>query len=92
LIFGVGFAKCRRSALTGLQNFFTLLPILLPLNSLNPSWDGSQSCNIKNLENPKITDVIEVIGKVTLAFALSLGLLSPLIPSFSGIRKGRKFY
>jgi hypothetical protein len=40
--FWSGLAKCRRYALTGLQNFFTVLPIWLPLNSLNPSWDGSQ--------------------------------------------------
>ncbi len=74
--FWSGLAKCRRSALTGLQNFFTVLRILLPLNSLNPFWDGSQWCNIKNLKNPIITYVIE--------FSVKSPFLCPLLgPTFT---------
>jgi hypothetical protein len=62
LIFGVGLPNVEGQLLQDYKTFF-ILPILLPLNSLNPSWDGSQWCNIKNLENPKITDVIELSVK-----------------------------
>ncbi len=77
--FWSGLAKCRRSALTGLQNFFTVLPFLLPLNSLNPSWDGSQWWQHQKFEKPKNHWCNRVICKVTLALpSLWAWKLSPL--------------
>jgi hypothetical protein len=62
-VFGMGLPNVEGQLLQDYKTFFTVLPILLPLNSLNPSWDGSQWCNIKNLKNPKNTDVIELSVK-----------------------------